>query len=73
MAHLILPANTEELDEVITGVLYCYSDRQNGWYCFAHNKDEGQVGDAVYMYRKEDILTTARELAAAHNVKAKRG
>jgi hypothetical protein len=58
---------------VITGVLYCYSDRRNGWYCFAHDAEGNQVGDAVYLYTKAEIVAEAKAIATQHNVKAKRG
>lgn len=55
-----------EPSPVVTGVLYAYSDRRNGWYCYAHNDAGDQIGDAIYMYQKADVLSSARELAAEH-------
>lgn len=37
----------------VTGVLYAYSDRKNGWYCYAHNEDGDQIGAAEYHLPQE--------------------
>lgn len=54
---------TKEFDAVVTGVAYCYADRRNGWYAYAHNAAGDQIGPAHYQWRKDDVLAEAEWLA----------
>lgn len=65
--------NVPTLDVIVADVLYAYSDRRNGWYCYARNTAGDQLGDAIYRYHKADVLKAAREIAREHNVKVVRG
>lgn len=68
-----LQPSAQPTDAPITGVIYAFLDRRNGWYCFAHDAEGNQIGEAIYTYRKEWVIVEARHLASQHNVKAKRG
>lgn len=55
-----------------TGVIYSYSDRKNGWYCYRHDTNGNQIGSAEYVYHKADVIKIAKQIAAEHGVKAVR-
>lgn len=57
----------------IADIMYAYSDRRNGWYCFARDTEGNQVGDAVYLFTKREIIEHARDWAKAYSVKIIRG
>jgi hypothetical protein len=54
------------------GVAYAFADRRNGWYCFAFDAEGNQLGEAVYLYTKSEIVAHAKSMAADLGVKVKR-
>lgn len=54
------------------GVAYAFGDRRNGWYCFPFDEDGNQLGEAVYLYSKREILAEAKSMAERLAVKVER-
>lgn len=57
----------------VVKVIYSYSDRRNGWYCYAADANDYQLGNAEYRFTKREIIACARELAHSLNVPVERG
>lgn len=46
-----------------TRVIYSYSDRKNGWYCYLADAEGNQIGNAEYVFSKSGVLKVAKQLA----------
>ena len=56
----------------VKGIAYAYESRRNGWYCFRFDGEGNQMGEAIYLYSKREILDAAMDLAMEHGVKVVR-
>lgn len=63
---------TPEANPNVVGIVYSYSDRRNGWYCYAEDAEGNQIGPAEYRYAKRDVLDYARETAKLFKVEVRR-
>jgi hypothetical protein len=63
---------TKENAPHVNHIVYAYSDRRNGWYCYAADAVGNQIGAAAYEYRKADIVWLAHETAKVFGVEVRR-
>jgi hypothetical protein len=63
---------TKENAPDVKSIAYAYSDRRNGWYCYAEDAMGNQIGAAAYEYRKADIVWLAHETAKVFGVEVRR-
>jgi hypothetical protein len=61
-------ASKEQKLAACAGVTYSFANPRTGWYCYAHDAEGNQIGDAEYRYHKAYILRVAKDLAEAHSV-----